>query len=226
MQTAMKGNLGDVRKALRDVSVGDVVDYVDPCDPLSAEIVPNATPRWHVLETRSNHERVVGAHLVARRFGMYVPETEEDIVRRGRKLHVTRLMFTGYVFVFVWDIMAHMSRLETIPGVARVLCHPPTPDGHPATPVIIPDKAIDIVRVEENKKRPLRAVVDDEVIGKKRGRKRRRVKTWEDRLRAEQEEAANDIIDIRSWDAFRDAISTLDAGGRNQSLLRALGLSS
>lgn len=226
MLAPMNGNLGDVRKALRDVEVGDVVEFVDPGDPLSAEVYPGIEPHWYVLETMPNHERSVAAHLIARRFGVYVPETEHDIIRRGRKIHVTRLMFTGYVFVFVWGILAHMSRLETIPGVARVICHPPTLDGKAGQPVVVPDKAINIVRAEENRKRPLRAVMCDEFTGQKKVRKRRKVKAWEETLRAEEEEAANDIIDIRSWDAFRDAVTAVDSGGRNQSLMRALGLSS
>jgi transcription antitermination factor NusG len=217
--------LDDIGPALSEYRKGEVVGYIDPQDGLSAEIIPGVSPRWHVLETHPNSERVVASHLIARRFGFYIPETEHDIVRRGRKLHVTRLMFTGYVFVFVWDILRHASRLATIPGVARIMRHPPDEDGQPGSYVTLTDEMINIVRVEENRKRPLPAVMcTEEITGqkKKKGRWRRRPKTPQE-LEAG---GANEIVCVRTWDAFRDGIGAVDSGTRNQTLLAALGLSS
>ena len=39
---------------------------------------------------------------VAMRFGIFVPEIEETIVRRGRAIDRKSLMFTRYIFVFTW----------------------------------------------------------------------------------------------------------------------------
>ncbi|WP_407146264.1 transcription termination/antitermination protein NusG [Bradyrhizobium sp. ORS 86] len=224
MIATTKGNLGEVRAALAAVQVGDVVDIVDPGDPLAAQIVPGVSPAWHVLEVQPNHERSVAAHLIARRFGVFVPETEEDIIRRGRKLHVTRLMFRGYVFVFVWDILAHKTRLEVIPGVTRIMRHPPTPEGEPGEAVVLTDALIDRIRAVENSKRPMTIVIDNSLYVSKKKRRRWRK---ERRERYEKElKSAAEIVACRPWSAFEDALSMLDDAGRNQTLLSALGLSS
>lgn len=224
MITSDEGNLKAVREALAELRIGDVVDY-GPVNPLSAEIIAGVTPAWHVLETLPNHERSVAAHLVARRFGVFVPETEADIIRRGRKLHITRLMFTGYVFVFVWDILAHTSRIESIPGVARIMRHPATEQCFFGKPVSISDELIDRIRAVENQKRPLRAIMADEVAYDRK-KKRRRWRKYRKDQREIEDERANEIVAVRSWDAFQDAIVTLDEQGRNQTLLTELGLSS
>lgn len=213
------GNLADVRTALQ---VGQVVSFVDHCHPNHAEIVPGVTPRWHVIETVPNHERIVAAHLVARRFGMFVPEIEGDIVRRGRKLHFTRLMFTGYVFVFVWDIGSHWDRITGIPGVSSIMCG--RDNLGCVTPVVLSDAVIDKIRAVENTKRPLLTISGGEITGqkKKKGRYRRKPRERAD-IEAEQ---GGEIVACRAWDAFQDAIATLDSEGRNQTLMTALGLSS
>lgn len=218
-----EGNLHAVRQALSELRVGDIVDP-GPRNPLLAEIVPDVTPNWHVIETLPNHERSVAAHLIARRFGMFVPETEEDIVRRGRKLHVTRLMFTGYVFVFVWDIAAHAGRLTSIPGVARLMCHPAVDGGFPK-PVVVADSVINRIRAVENSKRPLPAITIEGLAYSPKHKRRRWRKHRRDQQKAELAKAS-EVIAVRPWDAFQDAIATLDEGGRNQTLLVALGLSS
>lgn len=217
------GNLDQVRAALqRDLQRGDIVDHAH-FNPLSAEIVPTVSPCWHVIEAHPNHERSVAAHLIARRFGVFVPETEEDIIRRGRKVHVTRLMFTSYVFVFVWDINRHWSRLGSIPGVMRIMQRPDSasPIGNA---VVISDYLINKVRAVENSKRPLPPIMVDEVAylsKKKRGRWRKDRKT-----KREIEIQPNDIVAVRSWSAFEDALLTLDVEGRNQALEKALSLPS
>lgn len=217
-----KGNLGQVYSALQEWRVGDVVDH-DPVNPLSAEIVPEVSPNWHVLETHPNHERTVASYLIARRFGMFVPETEADEVRRGRKMHVTRLMFTGYVFVFVWDIGKHANRLMAIPGVARIMCYEDSLKR--PKPVVVSDAIIDQIRAVENSKRPLPAVmVDDDVVYPKKKRARWR-KHRKDKSEVEQERA-NDIMSVRPWSAFQDALIALDESGRDQALMRALSLPS
>lgn len=213
-----KGNLDQIRAELQDWRVGDIVDH-EPQSQLNAEIVAGVEPKWHVLETLPNHERTVASHLIARRFGMFVPETEEDIIRRGRKIHVTRLMFTGYVFVFVWDIKAHADRLMMIPGVSRLMCHPGIDGGFPQ-PVSLSDAVIDKIRAVENTKRPLTLVFDDieENVSKKKRKNRWRRKA--------KSQTKLEIVNVRPWDAFQDAIATLDSDGRNQTLMHALGLSS
>ena len=42
--------------------------------------MPGVTPAWHVIATYANCERDVAAELIARRFGIFLPEEEGRIV--------------------------------------------------------------------------------------------------------------------------------------------------
>lgn len=218
------GNLAEVRRELTKDgwNIGDFVDY-GAFNPHAAEIVPGITPLWHLIETHPNQERTAAGHLIARRFGVFIPETEEDLVRRGRKLHVTRPMFSGYIFVFVWSVMKHINRIESCPGVARIIFVDDEPD-RPRRPAVISDKKIDEIRAVENSKRPLPMIMLDEnpdISKKKKVRRRNTPKTERER----QIERGNDVMCCRPWSAFQDSLLTLDSDGRNHALLNALGLS-
>jgi transcription antitermination factor NusG len=223
LMAAEKGNLDQVRSALRgDLAVGDLVDY-SPMNPWSAELVPGAMPQWHVLETYPNNERMAAAHLVARRFGMFVPEIEETIVLRGRKVDRVRLLFRGYIFVFVWDILRHQRRIESIPGVLRIM-FVETSVGR-KRPAVISDAKIDEIRAVENGERPLPTIMfpDEPSLPKKKGRYRKNEKRLYELQRA-QWERDNEVVACQSWSPFQDSLSTLDEEGRNQTLRKALGI--
>lgn len=212
------GNLAEVR---RQLSVGDIVD--DYASPLCAELVPNVSPNWHPIETYPNSERKAASHLIARRFGIFVPEKEEKIVSRGRKLDRTILMFPGYIFVFVWDILAHKRRIESVPGVSRIM-YVETAAGR-KLPAVISDAMIDEIRAVENRERPLPEVMIPEelVPPKKKGRWTKKEKRAYELRRAEWERG-NEIVACRSWSVFQDGLLTLDGEGRNQTLRKALEL--
>ncbi|MGJ5163179.1 transcription termination/antitermination NusG family protein [Bradyrhizobium sp. HKCCYLR1051] len=226
MLAMSKDNLKDVRAATGEIEIGQVVDFVDPhpVDPRLAEI-PAAFTRgcWHVIETMPNQEGIAASHLVGRRFGIYVPETEHTIIRRGRKVDVRRPMFPGYVFVFVWDIAQHWRRLRSIPGVARIVTM--TAEDGTIEPAVVPDAKIDLIRLVENSERPLwhDAVVSVAEPAKKKRSKRRKG-------RKHKEETADVIVGDklvwRTWDAFRDGIADVDSDKRNQTLIAALSLPS
>ena len=69
---------------------------------ICAEIETDVTATWHIIETMPAHEQSAAAHLVGRRFGVYLPETEQWEVHRGHKVKMLRPLFPGYLFVFVW----------------------------------------------------------------------------------------------------------------------------
>lgn len=222
-KTDQIGNLAQVRREVNGgYNVGDFVDY-GAYNPFAAEIVPGITPLWHVIETQPNHERTAASHLIARRFGVFIPETEETLIRRGRKVDVNRLMFRGYLFVFVWSILRHLGRIETCPGVARVIFVDDEPD-QPRRPAVISDKKIDEIRAVENSKRPLPMIMLDEIPGISKRKKPRRRNTPKSE-RERQIERGNDVVACRSWSPFQDSLLSLDSAGRNQTLLNALGLS-
>src|ERR1700686_2852035 len=96
---------------------------------------------WHVLTVEPQHEGVAFAHLVARRFGPYLPEVVTTEVIRGRKRDVHRPMFRGHLFFLVFGFEAHWRRIFACPGVTGVLMN----GGHPA---IVPDAAMRIIQAQ------------------------------------------------------------------------------
>lgn len=215
----LMGNMEQVRAELgRDLQVGDIVDYSG--DPTLATIVPGVRPAWHVIETHPNRERTAAGHLVARRFGVFVPEKEETIVRRGRKLEQTSLMFRGYVFIFVWGINQHFNRIRAVPGFARIVT---TEDANGnRRPAVLDDDIIDKIRAVENTQRPLRGMTLDD-IKKPKGRWTKKQKMIY-QLQREQAERDMEVVACRPWSPFEQDLMTLDSEGRNQTLRKALGL--
>src|SRR5579863_981767 len=151
----MTGNMAAVRDAFRSGALkkGDVIGYEDR-DPLFAEILPDVRPQWHVLTVEPARERTAVAHLVGRRFGIYLPEMPAEIKRCGKVLKFMRPMCPGYVFAYVWDIERHRDRLLACVGVTGILRM--ADDATIASPyAIVPDAVIDRMRAEENLENPL-----------------------------------------------------------------------
>lgn len=219
-----KNNLMRVREDLQSdgLHVGDIVDY-GAFNPLVAEMVPGISPAWHLIETHPNQERTAAAHLVARRFGVFVPESEHDVVRRGRKRHVTRLMFTGYLFVFVWSVLYHRERIEACPGVKRIV-NKTMPDGS-ESPAVVSDKEINLIRAVENGQRPLPAIMLPADISRPKSKKKRKSRKKKKELVKVDPQRDDDIVACYSWSPFQRDLLTLDGQGRTESLRRALGLS-
>ncbi|EJN11834.1 transcription antiterminator [Bradyrhizobium sp. YR681] len=194
-------------------------------DPRHAEIVVGNDPRWYVIEVFVSAQSEVAEVLAGHRFGVYMPEVEEEIIRRGRKVERRVPMFSGYLFVFMWYSDQHWQCISGIPGVVEIVGS-------------LTDAEIDIVRAMENMKRPVVIDIEPEpepepVIPTAKSKKKRR---WKDRKKAKAKAKAAkpkviteadlraQIITTRAWSAFDDVLQ-LDSEGRNQTLMRALGLS-
>ena len=180
----------------------------------NAEIVQGAAAKWYVLTTAANQERLAAAHLIGRRFGVYLPETEERTVHRGRVRDVRRLLFRGYLFLFVWDIERHLRRIRACPGVMGILCR----EGHPA---VLPDAAIDEIREYENSERPIAMPVEVVAGSKKKKKRWRRSRKPADAVAATD----NTIVDVRPWGfRFDEALVSPDEETRISALHKALGM--
>jgi transcription antitermination factor NusG len=182
---------------------------VQSFDPRNAEIVAGKTPKWYLLEVHEPAQRDVEAELAKRRFGVFVPQEKQTVVERGRKFDRIRLLFPGYIFVFVWDIDRHWSRITSIHGVSQVIVSQPSAAA-PAEaiwvsdrqcPIVIEDEMIDYLRALENGAPPRKP--------------RHRGKRQHD----------DDVMAVYPWSAFPDRIWMLDSEERNQTLRKALGLS-
>lgn len=189
----------------------------------NAEIIEGKTPEWHVVEVYASAQVDVADELEKHRFGIYVPEVDETVVRRGRKIDRRVPMFSGYIFVFMWYSDQHWQFITSTPGVMGIVG-------------ALTDAEIDIVREIENRDRPViidlpSAEPDLEPVPRKRSKSKRRWKKQK-ALRAKaakpkiitEQDLRNEIITTRAWSAFDDVIE-LDSEGRNQTLRKALGLS-
>jgi len=189
----------------------------EPRDPRNAEIVKGKSPRWYVVEVYASEQTSVAEELAGHRFGIYIPEVDETIVKRGRKIGRRAPMFSGYLFVFMWPSDQHWRWLADTPGVVTIVGS-------------LSDDEIDIVRKVENRERPIYIEIppaDPEPVQRRSKKKRR----WKNRKSAKaakpkpitEADLRNEIITTRAWSAFDDLIE-LDSEGRNQTLRKALGL--
>jgi len=165
-------------------------------DPRAAQLAQDIEAKWYVVEVRS---RDVEAELIKRQFGIYVPECEETAISRGRKICRRIAMFPGYVFVFLWRTDANWGRLCSVDGVMAIRG-------------TLSDDDIDRIRARENTERPIELQWFDvrPALQKKAGRRWRKSR----KPILEQDE----IVVVRSWSAFEDAIDKLDSEGRTQAL--------
>jgi transcription antitermination factor NusG len=178
-------------------------------NPFEAEIRPGCTPRWHVIATHPAAEKIASGHLIARRFGIYLPEFDKREVFRGVRRERHQIMFPGYIFCFVWDVMAHWRRIRACAGVSRVML-----DGD--WPMIVPDHVIDEIQGLEI------ALLIHGPAGVQKVRYRR--KGWRKEAEAPKETGSQDVtISTRSY--WKD-LASLDDNGRNRLLHKALGLAS
>ncbi len=178
---------------------------VQTYDARAMQVDPSISPKWYVIEVAS---RDVEAQLIKRQFGIYVPEEEETVIVRGRKIDRRVRMFPGYVFVFLWETDENWSKLANLHGVTEILG-------------VLPDEAIDKIRYCENCARPVLLQsfeIEHEVQPKRRKRRRKakRVVTV----------VHDEVTAVRAWSAFEDSVMTLDSEGRNQALRNLLGVSS
>ena len=178
-----------------------------------AQLRPGFRSEWFIISTIPGQERIAAAHLIGRRFIVYVPEIEceptleHNKIKAGKKLDHIESMYPGYIFVLIWDIEFHWHRLQDCPGVLNLIV---TSSG---TPAIVSTEMLNEIKSIENILRPLHFSAD--LIDKKKRRWRR--------SRVPQEVIPeNEIISVRTWSAFKDG--NLDSEARNALLHRALGL--
>lgn len=187
-------------------------------NPRHAEIVQGGTPSWHVIEVFASAQAEVATELAEHRFGVYVPEFDETVIKRGRKIERRVPMFSGYVFVFAWYSDQHWQWISNTPGVIGFVGE-------------LTDQEIDIVRTIENMMRPIEINLPDRDPPPRSKSKKKRWKKGRalNAARAAkpkpitEADLRNEIITTRAWSAFADIIE-LDTDARNLTLRKALGL--
>ncbi len=119
-----------------------------PYDPRNAELLPGV-PAWYVIEVWPNKEMLAKSKLAARQFGIYVPMSADRVVKRGRLVTQSELLFPGYIFAFVWDVLQHRARIEQVEGVNRVIL-----DAN-GVPLALSDDQINFIRGQEDVMQPM-----------------------------------------------------------------------
>lgn len=182
-------------------------------NPIRAQLTAGTKGAWYAVLVHPGQEGIVCAHLIARQFGLYLPQYTRDIIVKGRKRTLTRNLFPGYVFVFAWNISRNARRINSIPGTNGILSN------NYKEPVVISDAMIDQVRIEENKLNP--EFIMDSVI-RYRKRRRKRVPIITEELVPLSKE---DIVSVHSKSYWADMDQLADSQ-RIDLLHKALGLAS
>jgi transcription antitermination factor NusG len=199
---AMNGNMAAVyRAALREAGLVSARD-----GPFAAQIIPTCSASWHLVQTVPSREPAAAWHLAERQFGIYLPVFGRDgVLAKSGPVRAGKPLFPGYLFVFVWDVMAHWRRITECPGVARIVMEA-------ARPVVVPDSVIDDIQVLE----ALNGELKDGCRAGRRGWRRRRRPTVA---------ATLEVLTISTgWSM--NGLDDLDDGARIGVLHRALGLAS
>ena len=233
MATEPRGSIGQVRKALEDLQRGDFVGYNEGID-INAEIDPELSAVWLLVETVPGLERIAASHLAARRFGIFVPDIRYQPKRdktgkilrpieRGAKLDRSERMFVGYIFVFMWLTDENWRRIHAIPAVRGVVRWP---DERIAT---FTDSRISQLRTLEAILSPIEFEFPANWV-----RKRKRY-GWRHDARGENNtpkaekvtEAIKGWVNVGDeWIDTIEALHVLDGRDENRSLAKALGLAS
>ena len=145
--------------------------------PFRAEIVPDATPAWHILKTVPNQEDKAARFLEARAFGIFLPRFvagSRMVVHytdwaTGRQRHEPidlgeKLIFPGRVFLFAWDILHHWRRVMACPGVQAVMV-----DGA-ERPIVVTDAQMDRIQILQHE------------LAVSRSKRRKRYRSADDRI--------------------------------------------
>ena len=129
--------------------------------------MPGVTPAWHIVKTAPGQENKAAQFLEDRCVGVFLPKFVHGArMVLGQELIdlSDKLIFPGLVFVFVWDVLAHWSRITACPGVQRIMV-----DDN-AKPVIVPDKEICHIQVLQY------------LLGVARRKRRKRYSSADDRI--------------------------------------------
>lgn len=162
-------------------TLASVAGKVERQGPLDAEVVPGIEPGWYVVITQPGQDGIVGGHLIGRRFGIYQPRFPLTTIQRGRKVTRWHNFFPGYLFVFVWGIHRHARRIQSIPGVSRLLYKAGTD-----IPAKVPFDLIDHIRAEENKENPIQYT--EQVVRMRKRRKKRSLEKEEKTYQVDPDE--------------------------------------
>ena len=151
------------RKTILDIARDaelKIEEIVSKMNPNQAEITEGAHADWYLVRTYPGDDMRALRWLARRRFGVFRPMQQRRLKRNGERLvQGLEPVFPGWLFVFCWDARKMRTRIESAPGVMKVLCYPDTDQ-----PVAINQQFVDRLRAlswiyDERAPRPGHATV-------------------------------------------------------------------
>lgn len=105
-----------------------------------AEISADSSPQWYLVRTRPGEDMRALRWLARRRFGVFRPMAWHTVLGWGGEVifETARPIFSGWLFVRVYDIAKMAARIQASPGVVGILS-----DAATSAPVPINDRFVD-----------------------------------------------------------------------------------
>ena len=120
------GNLLSVYRAVIEQAENFINHLVETQKPADAEISESGAD-WYLVHTVPGEDLKAMRWLARRRFGVFRPMQQcRDRRNDARLIQGWEPVFPGWLFVFCWDVMKMKSRIESCPGVMKMLCDPVT----------------------------------------------------------------------------------------------------
>jgi hypothetical protein len=161
--------------------------------PYYAEVLPDVTPRWHIVRTTPGAENKATFFLSHRGIGVFLPKFIKGsrMMQSHQPVDVSdTLIFPGKVFVYIWDVLAHWRRITACPGVQSIMVT------GSEKPVVVPDQEMRRIQY-----------LEDVLAHRSRRRRRKRYGS-----------SADDLITISCRDYLH-----VDGWNRNRVLDTVLG---
>jgi hypothetical protein len=129
-----------------------------------AEIGDDDAPCWYLVRTKPGEDMRALRWLARRRFGVFRPMAWRTIMGWGGEVisETAQPIFTGWLFVRVYDIAKMAARIQACPGVINILS-----DAATLVPVPINDRFVDELEA-------MRWTVERAGHAERRGRRQRK----------------------------------------------------
>lgn len=123
--------------------VAPVVAAAKPAAPVLTVVEPVRAPRWHVVMTKPQAERVAKQHLENQGFEVYLPwAMSEETDRFGHPKLSVRPLFARYLFVRFDPTFDRWRCIFSTIGVDKMLMAG-------ERPAYFPDRDLDVIRLRE-----------------------------------------------------------------------------
>ncbi len=109
--------------------------------PVECEVSDLHPARWYLVHAFPGDDVKALRWLARRKFGAFRAMKQREDKRNGTKLQGFEPAFSGWIFVYTWDIKRMRSRILSLPGVMSIFSDPVSQQ-----PIVIPDWFVNRLR--------------------------------------------------------------------------------